>query len=123
MENDQSGWGQNGRGVLAKHAGNVAAVEQRVERDDTGVSYEVRITLRDCPGAYEEGDGQFSVWRWRQCFGASDATCAGGSAFVYAAREQERAAEIAWSATREAGAPAAQAMVVSVPPRKRSKTP
>jgi hypothetical protein len=62
-------------------------------RDETGIDYEVRVTDSEAARhAFEEGEGEMVVWSTRRDFGQREGTTAGGAAFVYAAREQERIA-------------------------------
>jgi hypothetical protein len=69
-------------------------VSTRTERDEGGVSYEVRVgEVEARRSAYEEGEGELGVWDTYVPFGMTDDTVAGGGAFIRAAREQERIAE------------------------------
>jgi len=75
------------------------------ERDDTGITYQVYVVLRSLAAhAYEEGEDCRHVWDTRVEFGQTDATVAGGSAFIYAAREQDeisdRIAALVWGGGR-----------------------
>lgn len=73
---------------------DVAEVIRTTARDDTGVSYGVSLALRSmAASAYEEGEDRVSVWEHRVDFGGTDANHAGGSSFLYAAREQDRIAD------------------------------
>ena len=62
-------------------------------REDTGVAYAVRVSY-DNPSAFEEGESEVLVWSEFVFFGQTDATVAGGAAFVRAAREQERIVDL-----------------------------
>lgn len=73
---------------------DIAGVITHTERDDTGVNYDVSVVLRSlAEHAYEEGEDQRGVWGLRVEFGQTDATVAGGFAFVEAAREQQLIAD------------------------------
>lgn len=63
------------------------AMETEISRQT--VEYEVRI------GGSSDRDKGRIIWHKTVWFGASDAHCAGGSAFVAAAREQD---QVAWAA-------------------------
>lgn len=70
---------------------DVAEVHMRTERDDVGISYAVCVALRSlAASAFEDGEDRIVLWVKRVDFGTTDATCAGGAAFVHAAKEQER---------------------------------
>jgi hypothetical protein len=94
------GWLQKNRQEVLTgwHAiGDVASVRMITTRDDTGIDYDVYVELRSRQEhVREEMDAFAPVWSERVCFGSTDATCAGGSAFVHAAREQQRAADEVW---------------------------
>lgn len=73
---------------------DIAVVREIIDRDDTGIYYEVRVALRSLAAqAYEEGEDSLTVWSTEVGFGQTDATVAGGAAFVAASREQDRVAE------------------------------
>ena len=80
--------------------GDVASIRTMTTRDDTGIDYDVLVELRSLmEHAVKEADGFICVWSERVCFGATDANVAGGSAFVHAAREQQRVADQVWATT------------------------
>jgi len=73
---------------------DIAGVVQTTDRDDTGVSYAVFVTLRSfAANAYEEGEDRLQIWGTRVDFGQCDRNVAGGSDFVHASREQQRIAD------------------------------
>lgn len=77
-----------------ENADDIGAVRSITNREATSVEYEVRVNLRSIAiHAYEEGEGEVGVWSTCVSFGMTDATVVGGSAFVAAAREQDRIAE------------------------------
>lgn len=85
---------------LSKYVGDVFGTVCLINRDDTGIDYEVRLRLRSAAEhAFEEGEDSVCIWVRRVEFGHSDTNCAGGSAFVAAAQEQERIAALAWMET------------------------
>lgn len=85
---------ENWREWLAINAADITAAETLVERDEHGIDYEVRVSLGSLTkGAYEEGEGQVTVWSRRVEFGKTAARSAGGGAFVEAAREQDAIAD------------------------------
>jgi hypothetical protein len=74
--------------------GDVFAVKTITIREYDGIHYEVRVSLRSLDEhAFEEGESDLGVWTFFVPFGQTDATVAGGSAFVAAARRQEEVAE------------------------------
>ncbi len=74
--------------------GDVAAVECRTERDDTGVSYDVCVVLRSLSAhAFEVGEDQRGVWDMRVAFGRCDDNVAGGADFICVARRQQQVAD------------------------------
>ncbi len=79
------------RSWARSNAADIESVEQHTQRDDTGIRYEVVVTLRSLH------QHQVSVWSDRVNFGHTHQTVAGGYAFVQAAREQGFIAE--WIAT------------------------
>lgn len=98
-DNDnQSGWLPGAKERLASlPVGDVAEVQQRITRDDTGIDYEVVVSLRSlAKHAFEQGEDQMLVWYERVDFGLTDANVAGGYAFVTAAREQQTVADQVW---------------------------
>ena len=79
---------------LSENPDDVFEVKRTTVRNDTGITYGVTVGLRSfAEHAYEEGEDQRGVWDTRVEFGQTDATVAGGSAFVFAAREQDEVAE------------------------------
>ena len=91
-------WNEKALAVAYKTPGDVAAVRMITTRDDTCVTYEVRVSLRSMErSAFEEGEDEVTVWHEHVPFGNTDATVAGGSLFVQTAREQERAATKVWA--------------------------
>lgn len=85
---------ENWREWLAINAGDITAVESLIERDEHGIDYEVRVSLGSlAKSAYEEGEGQLTVWSRRVEFGKTAARSAGGGVFVEAAREQDSVAD------------------------------
>lgn len=91
----QNDWQEN----ALKHKGDVSAVICATERTETGVTYEVRLVL-DSVISYEMGDNERNVWCSEVTFGHTDATVAGGAAFVEMARWQHEIAERVWHLTR-----------------------
>jgi hypothetical protein len=90
-------WHEKGVEMALAIHDDVATVRTITTRDDTGVDYEIRCGLRSAGDhAYEEGEGECVVWTGRVDFGQTDATVAGGAAFLLEAREQERAAGAIW---------------------------
>lgn len=67
-------------------------VEMITSRDETGVEYVVLVSEEN-PHAFEQGEDKTIVWSTTREFGQRDETVAGGEAFKFAAREQERIAE------------------------------
>lgn len=65
-------------------------VYMRTTRDREGVYYEVSVS--DGSDCYEGGEDEVVVWSTERQFGQREETIAGGAAFQYAAREQERIA-------------------------------
>lgn len=78
--------------VVVEAAGedDLAEVITETRRDDAGVYYTVCIEGR-------ENTTRRIVWSDAVVFGHTDATVAGGSAFVHMAREQERIAAEVWA--------------------------
>lgn len=77
--------------------GDVFSVTQRTIRERDGIQYEVHVGKRSLSEhAFEEGEDQQQVWALFIPFGNTDATCAGGYAFVQAARKQQEVAD-AWA--------------------------
>ena len=73
---------------------DVAEVTCHTCRDDTGISYDVTLTLRSlAASAYEQGEDQCMIWDRRVDFGTTPAFWAGGHAFRMAAREQQDIAD------------------------------
>lgn len=73
---------------------DVAEVMQATHRDDTGISYTVSVCLRSlAASAYEEGEDRITLWAENVEFGSTDSHCAGGYAFVQAARKQTALAD------------------------------
>lgn len=66
-------------------------VTMRTDIDRDAIRYEVRVSF-DGPG-FEEGENENSVWYREVFFGSTDRHCAGGAAFIEAAREQQRIAD------------------------------
>jgi hypothetical protein len=60
-------------------------------RDETGIDYCVLVSDGN-PSAFEEGEANMCVWSTRRDFSQRPECRAGGPAFQYAAREQERIA-------------------------------
>jgi hypothetical protein len=83
---------------------DVAEVIMFTNRDDTGISYDVRVALRSlAASAFEDSEEQLVLWSMRVDFDSSGARSSGGPAFVHAARVQASiAAEISavvWGAS------------------------
>jgi hypothetical protein len=94
----------NWLGFAADNATDIAVVRQRIDRDDTGIDYEIRVSMRSLAAhAYEEGEDDISIWHRRVDFGQTDATCAGGYLFVEAAREQQKIADMVAIIMRQGG--------------------
>lgn len=85
--------------TATKHKGDVSAIICATERTETGVTYEVRLVLGSVT-PYEVGDNEIGVWGSEVSFGSTDATVAGGFAFVEMARLQHEVAEKVWHLTR-----------------------
>ena len=85
--------------TASKHKGDVGAVICATERTETGVEYEIRLVLNSVT-PYESGDNEIRIWSSEVSFGQTDATVAGGVAFVEMARWQHDIAERAWHLTR-----------------------
>ena len=99
-------WNTKGRLRALQTTGDVSAVRMITTIHDTGVDYEVRATLRSLVGsAFEEGEGDVSVWFANVTFGHTDATISGGASFRQAAREQEKAAHDLWTASQKTPIP------------------
>jgi hypothetical protein len=64
-------------------------METTIERD--GVLYAVTVFEQDVPCI--DGEAGIEVWRREVFFGSDDRHCAGGYAFIEAAREQQRIAD------------------------------
>jgi hypothetical protein len=68
-------------------------LQGRRAREDAGIAYSVRVSY-DNPSAFEEGESEVCVWSEFVYVGQTDATVAGGAAFVQMAREQERVVDL-----------------------------
>lgn len=66
-------------------------VVMRTTRDETGIDYEVMVGDGN-PSAYD-GEDLTGVWSTRRDFSQRPECRAGGAAFQYAAREQQRIAD------------------------------
>lgn len=88
--------------LVREHHDDVAAVRSIISRDATGIDYEIRLVLRSA-GVPVSIRG-VTVWYTRVDFGQTDASTAGGAAFVIASREQDEIAEtiaaIVWRGDR-----------------------
>lgn len=91
------GWVLDSKARALAIPGDVSEVRMVISRDDTGIDYEVCTVLRSLERASSHpDDAEIRVWYDRVNFGQTDATVAGGSAFVSCAREQERVAHELW---------------------------
>lgn len=73
--------------------GDVFSVTMHTVRTAEDVQYIVSVGLRSLAAhAFEEGEDEIGVWSYSVPFGHTDATVAGGAAFVQAARRQEEVA-------------------------------
>lgn len=78
---------------------DIASVDCTISRDDEGVFYEVRVTLKSlAKHAHEEGEAQLSVWSEEVEF-RPDVESAGARSWAMA-REQERVASEVWTIAR-----------------------
>lgn len=69
---------------------DVAEVIKVTARHDTGISYDVDVSLRSlAASAYEMGEDRMCVWSKCVVFGGTDAHQSGGAAFVRATQEQD----------------------------------
>lgn len=74
--------------------GDVCEVVMHTVRTSDGIQYDVSLGLRSLSAhAFEQGEDQRAVWSYFVPFGQTDATVAGGSAFVAAARRQQEVAD------------------------------
>jgi hypothetical protein len=89
--------------ILARLPG-LSLVSMVTDRDACGIDYSVVLEFDDSGAgpAGAEPDDRRTVWAKRVHFGAIDDYCAGGRAFVAAAREQHEIADEWWALARTA---------------------